>query len=179
VSFGDFIAFASLFGQLVESSIVSFSDDGLEAAVREAIGRPEGSILAADVVELASGRAIVDLTGLSGLTALSYVRLDSNRISDISELEELPALETLSLRINNLSDVSALSSLRSLTSLDLAINRIDSIPSLSSLTALTSLYLGGNNISDVSPLSGLTGLTQLSLLGMRSVTFPACPPSLH
>ncbi|GAJ24514.1 unnamed protein product, partial [marine sediment metagenome] len=67
---------------------VTFSDPDLEAAIREAIDKPENPILASDVEALTSlfleGRDITDLTGLDKCSNLTKLVLTGNQISDIS-----------------------------------------------------------------------------------------------
>ena len=76
VDFADFLAFASVFGQSVSSTSITFEDANLEAVVREAINKPEGDILLADVSELtllqliSSGKNISSLRGIENLTEL-------------------------------------------------------------------------------------------------------------
>jgi hypothetical protein len=147
--------------------IVVFPDPNLEAAVREAIGKPSGDIYQSDLVGLiglsATARSIKNLTGLEHCTSLRSLVLYDNYISDLSPLSSLTSLTYLHLQVNQISDISPLSSLTSLTQLYLGTNRISDISPLSSLTSLTCLNLGTNRISDISPLSSLTSLTQLYL----------------
>ncbi len=69
---------------------VSFPDDNLESAIREAIGKPSGTILAADLAGLttlnASHSDIADLAGLQYCTSLNFVDLSHNSISSIQPL---------------------------------------------------------------------------------------------
>jgi len=62
---------------------VAFADPNLEAAVREAIGIPEGSIYPSDLGELTSLNAteknIADLTGLEYCTNLTELNLSDKR----------------------------------------------------------------------------------------------------
>ena len=130
---------------------------------------------------------ISDLTPLSGLTKLTWLRMAANQISNISPLAGLTNLEFLDLWQNNVSDITPLSGLTNLTGLSLGLNQITDISPLAeltnlrgltlndnqltdtelnhltTLTNLTSLSLGSNQLTDISPLSGLTNLTSLSL----------------
>jgi internalin A len=168
---------------------VNFPDPNLEAAIRDAIDKPEGPIYPEDLEGLtelhASEKDIADLTGLeyctnleglylrdnqisdisplSGLTSLWCLDLDENQISDISPLSSLTNLEVLCLWNNQISDISPLSGLTNLRWLDLGDNQITDISPLSGLTNLEELDLGCNQISDISPLSGLTNLKSLDL----------------
>ena len=108
---------------------------------------------------------IVDLSGLEHCTALTRLCLNDNqRISDISPLSSLTSLEYLRLDGNQISDLSPLAALTNLTFLDLDYNQIGNLSGLAGLTSLTRLQLIANHISDISPLSGLTNLTVLYLM---------------
>jgi Leucine-rich repeat (LRR) protein len=146
---------------------ISFPDQNLEAAIREAVGKPTGDIYEADVKNLtslyASERGIVALTGLEHATSLRHLYLDSNNISDISPLTNLSSLTDLYLGWNEISDIPQLGNLTSLTSLRLDSNQISDISPLANLSSLTDLYLGANKIGNISRLANLTSLTLLRL----------------
>ncbi len=146
---------------------ISFADQNLEAAIREAVGKPTGDIYEADVEHLtslyAAERGIVTLTGLEHATSLTQLYLDSNNISDISPLANLSNLTDLYLGWNGISDMPQLGNLTSLTSLRLDSNNISDLSALDNLSSLTHLYLGANNIGNISRLASLTGLTLLRL----------------
>ena len=149
---------------------VTFPDENLEAAIRDALGKPVGEeIMTAELANLTTLSApfsdITDLSGLEYCTNLTELTLAKNQISDISSLSSLTNLTELTLHGNQISDISALSSLTNLTELYLGENQISDISPLSSLTNLTSLYLGENQISDISALSSLTNLITLRLSG--------------
>jgi len=95
-----------------EEESVHFADPNLEAAVRQAIGKPTGDIYASDLAGLtlldASKRDIGDLTGLEHCINLAYLTLSVNQISDISPLEGLSHLIMLDLASNQISDVEPL-----------------------------------------------------------------------
>jgi len=150
-------------------SEVTFLDPNLEAAIREAIGKPTGDIYPSDLEGLtlldAHGRDIIELTGLEYCANLSRLHLDSNKVSDISPLAGLTNLTSLGLGNNLISDISPLSNLTSLTELFLSDNQISDVLALSNLTSLKSLPLYNNEIVDISPLSGLTSLSWLGLGG--------------
>jgi Leucine-rich repeat (LRR) protein len=150
-----------------EPQVVTFPDANLEAAIREAVGKPEGDINVCDLEVLiglgASGRNITSIAGLEYCTKLTTLRLQNNQISDLSPLSGLTSLTVLYLYDNQISDLSPLSSLTSLTELLLSGNQITDLSPLSGLTSLTELTLYDNQIADLSPLSGLTSLTELAL----------------
>ncbi len=170
---------------------VTFPDSNLEAAIRDAIGKPTGDIYPSDLETLqlldAMNRGISDLTGLEycvnlvvlflqdnnitdlsplqGLTSLANLRLSNNQISDITPLQNLTGLTYLLLRFNQISDISALANLTNLWYLNLYDNDITDISAIQNMTGLTELWLGFNQISNISALQGLTGLTYLYLDG--------------
>ena len=152
---------------------VDFADPNLEAAVRETIGKPEGSIYPSDLAGLrvldAADRNIIDLTGLECCFNLTELELDDNEIGDITPLSYLTNLELLNLNGNQVDDISALSNLTNLSYLYLADNEIGDITSLSNLVNLgkhtfftippsVDLDLSHNQISDITPLVGNVGL---------------------
>ena len=146
---------------------VTFPDPRLEMAIREAIGKPEGTIHTTDLTSLTDFECslghISDLSGLENCANLTHLRLSQNEISDLSPLSSLTKLTDLFLDQNQISNISPLSSLTSLSSLHLPYNKISDISSLSSLTNLTYLNLSVNQITDISPLSGLTKISVLYL----------------
>ena len=147
-----------------------FPDGNLEAAIRDALGKPVGEeIMTAELANLTTLSAlfsdITDLSGLEYCTNLTELTLAKNQISDISSLSSLTNLTELTLHENQISDISALSSLTNLTELYLGENQISDISPLSSLTNLTLLALYTNEISDISPLASLVNMITLRLNG--------------
>jgi parallel beta-helix repeat protein len=152
---------------LAADEVVTFPDPNLEAAIRDAIGKPTGDIYQSDLDNLTSlyadSRNIIDLTGLEHCTSLTWLRLGFNQISNISPVSNLTSLTYLVLWGNQISDISPVSNLTSLTQLWLMDNQISDISPVSNLTSLTRLDLWSNQISDISPVSNLTSLTRLDL----------------
>jgi len=91
-------------------------DPGLEAAIREAFGKPSGPIHVKDLEGLtgldASIRVIADLTGLEYCTNLEELNLDDNDLGRLHFLD------------NNITDISPLSELVNLEDLGLGGNKI-------------------------------------------------------
>ena len=130
-----------------------------------------------------SHNLLTDLSALSQLKALRFIRVDNNQIAsatlnDLPELEELRIdqnpistfklvsvrkLRLLSARNAGISELTSLTNLTSLTELYLDENNIQDISALAELANLGSLSLNDNRITDVSPLSALTVLWQLWL----------------
>ena len=146
---------------------VIFPDPNLEAAIREALNRPEGPINSGDLEDLtyfnASGRRISDITGIEYCINLDQLNLDQNQISDISSLRSLVSLSWLTLGQNQIDKLGALSDLTSLKTLWLSDNRISEVGALSKLTNLQNLYLGNNEISNITSLNELVELQELAL----------------
>jgi len=159
----------SITANFEEEEAVTFADLNLEAAIREAISKPEDPIYASDLGGLtslnASARNIIDLTGLEYATSLTDLVVANNTISDISPLANLTSLTELYLDDNQISDISPLANLTSLTWLWLPGNQISDISTVGNLTSLIRLNLENNQISDISPLANLTSLTVLDLGG--------------
>ena len=155
----------SITANFEQEETVYFADPNLEAAVRDAIGKPTGPIYSSDLVGLtslsASQKNITDLTGLEHCTSLTVLHLSGNQISDVSPLANLITLTELWLESNQISDISSLANLTNLISLDLRGNQISDISPLANLTNLTELRLSSNQISNISPLANLTSLTEL------------------
>ncbi len=170
-------------------TVVTFPDANLEAAIRDALGKPSGDIYASELAGLtnfsADSRGIVDLSGLeycvnltslslynnrisnltplAGLTALNFMNLGSNRINDLTPLAGLINMTELLIYNNQISDLSPLAGLIGLMRVDLSSNQISDLTPLDGLANLDQLYLGSNQISDLSAIAGLTSLTFLTL----------------
>ena len=162
-----FIPFSAVRADLPSDHVVNFADPNLEAAIRDAIGKPTGDILQSDLDTLltldASTRGITNLTGIEHCTSLIILSLHTNQIGNISPLAGLTSLTELVLRNNQISNVSPLASLANLTHLRLDNNQISDISPLAGLTNLTDLRVYGNQISNISPLAGLNNLAELFL----------------
>ena len=145
-----------------------FDDPNLEAAVRQALDRPQGHLTLEDVASLiefsAKAKGIRSLGGIEYFTALRGLHLDSNAIVDVTPLAPLTSLDSLSMNSNQIADLTPLTSLTNLTSLRLCFNlQIADLTPLTSLTNLTELFLCYNRIVDLTPLGALTRLEVLLL----------------
>ena len=170
--------------------VVPLPDDGLNEAVRRAVGARPGEdvdsfrmrrmktlrVNNAGVRDLAglefakeletlelAGNHIGDISSLAGMTALTSLDLSNNAVADISALAEMEGLTTLRLADNRIADLSVMERLSSLTWLDLSSNRIEDISPLANLRFLTRLELSNNRIADVAPLAALVELVVLKL----------------
>ncbi len=149
---------------------VTIPDPGLEAAVREMLGKPTGQLYQEELAAMtgllnASNRGISDIEGIQWCTSLGNININGNAITSISQLSGLTGLRALSASGNTIADISALSGLTSLTDLNLYGNSISDASPLAGLTGLSVLYLDYNAIVDVTPLAGLTSLSHLGLKG--------------
>jgi internalin A len=127
-------------------------------------GMVESGEIPADVTTLfLDGNQLSDLTPLSGLTSLAFLRLSYNDISDISPVSGLTNLTHLDLSGNKISDLFPLSELTNLTFLSLGGNHINDLSPLREMTCLEILHLMENQITNVNPLSKLVNLSELYL----------------
>jgi len=157
----------SITANFEEEEAVTFPDPNLEAAIREAIGKPTGPICPSDLEGLtsldASKKNIADITGLENCTSLTWLNIYYNQISNISPLANLTSLAYLWIGVNSISDISPLANLTNLTEVNIKENSLSDISALANLTSLTRLIAESNQISDISPLANLTSLTYLNL----------------
>ncbi len=142
-------------------------DGNLETAIRNAIAKPSGDIVAADIADLvdldASQQAVQSLGGVELLPAIESFNAGLNQIVDLAPLALATTLTELRLGSNQIADLSALATLTSLTTLALQDNQIADVSGLSGLTTLRKLTLWGNVVDDIASLAGLTGLEDLEL----------------
>lgn len=172
---GSFIPIGSVYTDeaLVEVSqgsnpVVTFPDTALDFAIRDLLSKYEGDLFLSDVdtiTELfAWGTEISDLTGLSNLTSLRLLNLETNQISIIDELASLVKLRQLFLRQNLIQDITALTGLDQLSQVGLDSNLITDISPLVANNAMDStsiVWLMDNPILDT---------TQVELLCYKQVT---------
>ena len=157
------------------SDPVVFEDPVFKAVIEAELGVVDPN--EADMLDLVA--LIANLKGISDITGIQYaenllrLELVHNKITDISELSSLTKLEYLRLDNpetwppdnNNISDISALAGLTSLQLLVLTGNaELSDISYLSDLTNLYELHLTRTLISDISPLADLTNLETLHLI---------------
>jgi len=94
-----------------EPEAVTFPDENLEAAIRDALSKPpSGEITTAELAKLTALEAecsgIANISGLQYCTNLARLILYQNQISDVSPLSSLTNLTTLYLDENPLSKTS-------------------------------------------------------------------------
>jgi len=178
-----------LFHRSDSPETIHFSDENLENAIREVIGKPSGNILNSDVEYIyelnINKKDILSLEGIQHLKNLTILLCEDNPIEDLTPLAQLKYLEVLDLSGNEIPDLSPISKLERLRELDVGSNSITSLPSLEmpdlkhldlsynrlsefklqSIGTLETLFLQGNNISNISYLEGFSNLKVLYLEG--------------
>lgn len=161
--------------------VVVFTDEVLEAKVREALNKPSGDITLVEaeaVTELdlsiepaTSLPRIKDISSLKYFTNLTTLKLawalDSNDGAvDISALAGLTKLIALYINSNGIEDISALAGMTNMRDLKIWGNNITNIRALTGMIMMEDLWMQGNQITDISALSGMTtGLYRLYLDG--------------
>lgn len=149
--------------------VLHFSDSRLEAAVRQALGRPTGILTSTDLARLETLEAprqnITNLSGLEYAVNLQKLNLYQNKVEDLTGLAGLTRLRFLNLAGNCIGDISPLGNLTALEELNLSHNKILTIDALKNLPQMRALHLEGNNISILTPLFSLKNLESLSLSG--------------
>ncbi|MBN2444293.1 MAG: leucine-rich repeat domain-containing protein [Spirochaetales bacterium] len=151
-----------------EPNIINFPDPHLEAAIREEINKPDGSIYTTDVYTIARINLgtldIRDTAGLENLTGLSQLFLNNNYyLTNITPLEQLTNLSELVLSSSFQTDITPIANLTKLTNLSIKINKITDLTPLANLTNIRTLSCQFNDIIDITPLANLTNITTLTL----------------
>lgn len=149
----------------------SFADYRLDAAVREAIGKPSGDLTARDLADPAlrslalTGAGISDLTGIEWCIHLSNLDLSKNEIVDLTPLAVLKELTHLDVSRNKIADLAPLRSLPNITELRINSNQISDLRPLEGFHELQKIPFSGNPVRDLSPLRELPLLETLDLTG--------------
>ncbi|MFO8042956.1 MAG: CotH kinase family protein [Alkalispirochaeta sp.] len=152
---------------------VTFSDAGLERAVRNALQVEDGRIYLADIEQITHlDGARFEIRDLSDIQLLSNVRsldLSGNPIESLRPLNDLERLEDLRLADTDLESTDQLqlthgSGSPSLVALDLQNNReLRDIQSLRQLSTLRELSLRNTAVDNLSAIGELTALRALDL----------------
>ncbi|MFL0252195.1 leucine-rich repeat domain-containing protein [Clostridium neuense] len=112
-----------------EDDVVTFKDINLEKAVRNTIGKPNGTIYKKDVDKMTylyvNGDNIVSLDGIEEFTSLEDIGLKKNQITNIAPLQNLHNLKEIDIGDNPIKDVSALAKLSNLRLLDIENEPVD------------------------------------------------------
>ncbi len=154
-------------GNVVEE--VKLADAGMDAYVRELLGKTAGSAIMSDelwaVEALDLPDTVASLEDLPYFTGLHSLSLHHGTGLDLSVLSQLPTLRTLDLSGCTLSTaaMNTIVTLSELTSLNLSGCAVAEIDALISLQKLETLDLSNNTVSDLTALSGLLALRELNL----------------
>ena len=160
----------------IPGEAVYIPDPNLRAAIAEALGKGDTTVVSITAEEMAkltelvaNGRDIENLTGLELAINLEILYAPDNRISDLSPLSELTHLAVLHIWHNPIESLSALEGLSNLDEITLiGDGGISDLSPLAGLVKLNRFLTWGNPISDLSPLSGLTQLEHLDICGSEA-----------
>ena len=154
-------------GNVVEE--VKLADAGMDAYVRELLGKTAGSAIMSDelwaVEELDLPDTVASLEDLPYFTGLHSLSLHHGTGLDLSVLSQLPTLRKLDLSGCPLSTaaMNTIVTLSELTSLNLSGCAVAEIDALIGLQKLETLDLSNNTVSDLTALSALLALRELNL----------------
>ena len=141
-------------GNVVEE--VKLADAGMDAYVRELLGKTAGSAIMSDelwaVEALDLPDTVASLEDLPYFTGLHSLSLHHGTGLDLSVLSQLPT-----------AAMNTIVTLSELTSLNLSGCAVAEIDALISLQKLETLDLSNNTVSDLTALSGLLALRELNL----------------
>jgi len=160
----------ALLTSFVESAVaqeVSIPDSGLNAAIREALQKPNGPLTEQDLLSLtnldASRRNVKRIDGLEAARNLEVLDLQINLLTNFSLPSTLTNLEVLDVSANGMTRFSMPNALANLAVLVLADNGLTNLTLPAGLTQLNSLILENNQLSSFSELSNLPSLMTLDL----------------
>lgn len=154
-------------GGVIEPAI--FTDAGMEAAVRAALGDTSDKVLYTDKLwTLREFTVPAEVTNLEDLKLLPYLRtltIQSHDLNTLDFLADMVKLETLDLSGSRFPSESleVLGNLTTLQNLNLSDTGISTIAGLAEVSGLTTLNLSGNTIRNLTVLSNMTKLTDLNL----------------
>lgn len=167
-----------------EEGGITFDDPAVEAAIREALNKPHGTVTEKDMLGITILDIMPEGPSVFSIDVLRYCHnlaelwvshksYNETALSDISALRDLHKLHTLYLYSTNVTDITPLEGHTNLRKLILIANNIRENDSreleghelIETFSELRELYLNGfYNIDDISSISNLTNLTDLSLL---------------
>jgi formylglycine-generating enzyme required for sulfatase activity len=151
----------------IHAQEVSIPDPGLNASIREALGKPGGPLTTADMLTLttlnARARNVSSIVGLETAHNLVSLDLQFNHLSNVSLLSALTNLGTLDLSGNSLTNFSLPNGLTNLLSLTIEAAGLTNLTLPAGLTRLNNLDLENNSLTSFNQLSNLTGLIALDL----------------
>ena len=148
---------------------VTFTDQAIEAAIREAIGASGEELLLTnqlwDITEFKvpeEAKTFTDLTHLPNLTTLDVSNLKIDSLEFLSSLMKLNSLNLSgsSFPVENMPYIAALPELKQLSMADCSLSTIDP---LENAWSLTELDLGHNTIRNLDVLKTIPNLKKLDL----------------
>ena len=159
---------------------VSIPDPGLNAAIRQALQKPAGTLTDRDLLSLtnldARSRNIRSLQGLEATRNLVSLNLQSNQLSNFSLPSEFTNVTFLDLSLNSLTNCSFPGGLMKLGTLNLEGNLLANLTLPSGLTALVSLNLRDNQLTNLSLPSDMQRLGGLFVDGNPLTTLVLSEP---
>lgn len=160
---------------------VAFPDAKQEAAVRNALGIPDGDITLSDlggVTELHFCGTMVlnDLSAIEytdGAYAVNGAKPLMGSVEDLSVIGRMPYLRTLSLMMQPVQSLAALDRLVLLNELSLAGCASVTLSTLPALPSLKTLHLEHSNVRDLSVLNAQPSLETVTVsIDMLPLIFP-------
>lgn len=148
---------------------VIFTDDALEAAIREAIGVGENSVVMTsqlwDVAEFTIPDGVVNYGDVALMPYLKKLTVQEKELTDLSFVTSLAKLETLDLTGSRFpsDSLATLANLPSLSELILSNCGLSTIADLANAPGLTRLDLSNNTIRNLDVLSPMTTLREIDL----------------
>lgn len=101
--------------------------------------------------------------GITSLTWLKRLDIDSTEVADISSLVNLSNIEALDLGNTRVRDVSPLADLGAIQSLWLNDTKVSDISALARMEAMQTLWLNDSNVADLSPVVRMQDMRTLQL----------------
>lgn len=153
--------------QKVPDCAVDFPDPTFESYMRWWIDKPDGILMASDLMDLVElnieDEDIVDLGGLEYCFNLRDLFIFPAPISDLSPLAGLVNLESFGSFYNQVNDLSPIAGLINLNLVGIEGSPLIDLRPLANLTNITTLALLEGQITDISPLAGMDDLDWLLL----------------
>jgi len=157
--------------------------DNLKAvAIR--IGEPTGDVLAGlpnvEVLEVVAGRTIADFAPFVVLPELQRLTVTGRNFASLQGISELTGLSFIELNSTGITDLSVLSQQRHITELRLIDNReLGSFGTLQDMTWLSSLHIERSGDRDLNFISNLTGLESLTIIRSETRTYSFILPLIN
>ncbi len=151
---------------------VEFSNPKIEQAVREILGKTDGSVITREDLEsiytliICGERIFFSWVEKEEYLAFNWFVTDNwvqpEESFDMSDLSMFTNINTLVIEYQNVTELPDLSHLP-LVRVDFSNNTLTDISGLSGCTQVKTLYLYNNPISDITVLENMIGLEQLNL----------------